>query len=82
MLVFRWNKKSEILGIYQRMKKEKVELTKKGREKAGSSSTSNRRSKPSGKNKYSVSRKCKEDLSLKKRIIIKNDGRYLIYYDF
>jgi len=33
MFVFRWNKKSEILGIYQRMKKEKVGLTKKGRGK-------------------------------------------------
>jgi len=82
MFVFRWNKKSEILGIYQRMKKEKVELTKKGRGRAGSSSTSNRRSKPSGKNKSFVSRECEEDLNLKKRVIIKNDGRYLIYYDF
>lgn len=60
------------------MKKEKVELTKKGRGKAGSS----RRSKTSGKNKSLVSRECEEDLNLKKRVIIKNDGRYLIYYDF
>jgi len=82
MFVLRWDKKSEILGHIKGMKKEKVGLTKKGRGKAGSSSTSNRRSKLSGKNKYSVSRECKEDLSLKKRIIIKNDGRYLIYYDF
>lgn len=82
MFVFRWNKKSEILGHIKEMKKEKVELTKKGRGKAGSSSTSNRRSKPSGKNKYSVSRECEEDLNLEKRVIIKNDGRYLIYYDF
>ncbi len=64
------------------MRKEKLELAEKRREKAGSSSTSNRRSKPFGKNKYSASRECKEDLNLKKRVIIKNDGRYLIYYDF
>jgi hypothetical protein len=82
---FRWNKKSEILGHIKEMKKEKLRLTEKRREKVESSSTSI----PAmggvsrlAKNKYSVSRGCKEDLSLKKRVIIKNDGRYLIYYDF
>ncbi|NQT67289.1 MAG: hypothetical protein HQ569_06920 [Actinobacteria bacterium] len=64
------------------MKKEKLELTKKGRGKTGSRSTGNRRSKLSGKNKSLVSREYEEDLNLKKRKIIKNDGRYLIYYDF
>ncbi len=64
------------------MRKEKLELTEKGRGKAGSSSTNSRRSRLSNKNKFSASRECKEDLSLSKRVIIKNDGRYLIYYDF
>ena len=64
------------------MRKEKLKLTEKRREKAGSSSTKNKRSKPSNKNEFSASRKCKEDLNLNKRVIIKDDGRYLIYYDF
>ena len=63
------------------MKKEKVELTKKRRKESGSS-ISNGRGKSSSKNKYSVSRECKENSHFKTRIIIKNDGRYLIYYDF
>jgi len=59
------------------MKKENLRLTENR-----SSGTKKSKSKPSGKNIYSVSRKCKESSHLKKRIIIKNDGRYLIYYDF
>ena len=59
------------------MEKEKSELTENRNSRADK-----RKSKPSGKNKYSVSRECKENSSLKKRVIIKNDGRYLIYYDF
>lgn len=57
--------------------KEEIELTGNR-----NSRTNKRKSKSSGKNKYSVSRECKESSNLKKRIIIKNDGRYLIYYDF
>jgi len=64
------------------MRKEKLRLTEKRREIDRGSRTNSKRSKQFGKNKYSVSRKCKEDLSLKKRVIIKNDGRYLIYYNF
>ncbi len=53
------------------MRKEKLKLTEKRREiNRGSRTNSKRRSK------------CKKDLNLKKRVIIKNDGRYLIYYDF
>jgi hypothetical protein len=64
------------------MRKEKLELTEKRREIDRGSRTNSKRSKPSNKNEFSASRKCKENLNLKKRVIIKNDGRYLIYYDF
>jgi len=63
------------------MKKEKAELTKKRRKISGSS-FSNGISKSSSKNKSSMDRKCEKDLNLRKRVIIKNDGRYLIYYSF
>ena len=59
------------------MKKEKLRLTEKR-----SIGANKRKSKSSGKNKYWVSREYKESSHLKKRIIIKDDGRYLIYYDF
>lgn len=59
------------------MKKEKLRLTKNG-----NSGANKGKSKSSGKKKYSVSRECKEGSHLRKRIMIKNDGRYLIYYDF
>jgi len=64
------------------MRKEKLELTEKRREIDRGSRTNSKRSKPSGKNKSLVNRECEEDLNLKKRVIIKDDGRYLIYYDF
>lgn len=31
---------------------------------------------------YPVNKECKKNSGLKKRVIIKNDGRYLIYYSF
>ncbi len=64
------------------MRKEKLELTEKRREIDRGSRTTSKRSKLSNKNEFSASRECKEDLNLNKRVIIKNDGRYLIYYDF
>jgi len=64
------------------MRKEKLELTEKRREIDRGSRTNSKRIKLSSKNKSLVSRECKEDLNLNKRVIIKNDGRYLIYYDF
>ncbi len=71
MFILRWDKKSEILGYIKEMRKEKLELNEKRREiNRGRRTNSKRRSK------------CKKDLNPKKRIIIKNDGRYLIYYDF
>jgi hypothetical protein len=64
------------------MKKEKLELIGKRREEDRSGRTKNRRNKLSNKDKILVDRECIEGLDLKKRVIIKNDGRYLIYYDF
>ena len=64
------------------MRKEKLELTEKRREIDRGSRTNSKRIKLSSKNKFSTSRECKEDLNLNKRVIIKDDGRYLIYYDF
>ncbi len=40
------------------------------------------RDKQSSRNESLNSKECKEGLNLKKKVIIKNDGRYLIYYDF
>jgi len=34
------------------------------------------------RSKYSAGKECKENSGLKKRVITKNDGRYLIYYSF
>ncbi len=59
------------------MKKEKLELIGKGNSKANK-----RRGKSPGRNEYLESRECKENSSLKERVVIKDDGRYLIYYDF
>jgi len=63
------------------MKKEKVESTKKRGRKSGSS-MGNGKGRSSSKNKSLLDRECEKDLNLRKRVIIKNDGRYLIYYDF
>lgn len=71
MFIFRWDKKGEILGYIKEMRKEKLELTEKRREIIRGSRTNSK-----------IRSKCKKDLNLKKRVIIKNDGRYLIYYDF
>ena len=43
---------------------------------------SKRKKQSSDGNMYPVNRGCKENSGLKKRVIIKNDGRYLIYYSF
>lgn len=82
MFAIRRDKKSEIYGHIREMRKEKLELTEKRREIDRGSRTNSKRIKLSSKNKFSASRECKEDLNLNKRVIIKNDGRYLIYYDF
>ncbi|MDD3628297.1 MAG: hypothetical protein RBR58_04065 [Candidatus Humimicrobiaceae bacterium] len=34
------------------------------------------------KNKALIRKKCKENPNFKKSVIIKEDGRYLIYYEF
>lgn len=43
---------------------------------------SNKVKKLLDKSKIFVDKKCIGDLNLKKRVVIKDDGRYLIYYDF
>lgn len=64
------------------MEKEKNKLDGRIGGKDKDSSNGRRRSELSGGNGISESVECRESLDLKKRIIIKNDGRYLIYYDF
>ena len=55
--------------------KGKSKVTKKRRE-------DNINSRDNKNNKLLADKKCIGDLNLKKRTIIKEDGRYLIYYDF
>lgn len=62
--------------------KEKFKLNKNVRIVVKSNGTKSSGDKQSNKNETLVDKECREDLSLKKRVIIKNDGRYLIYYDF
>jgi len=65
------------------MIREKVKLPKKRRrEEEKSISDSNKVNKLFDKNGIFMNKKCIEDLNLKKRTIIKKDGRYLIYYTF
>jgi len=59
------------------MEKGKTELTENK-----NSGANKRKNKSSVKNRYSIGRECKENPNLKKRVTIKNDGRYLIFYDF
>ena len=59
------------------MKKEELKST--GNDK---NRVSKRKKQSSDENMYPVNRGCKENSGLKKRVIIKNDGRYLIYYSF
>ncbi len=63
------------------MKKEKTKSDRGIKGKARDSSTS-RRNELSGRNGISVSVECGGSFNMKKRVIIKDDGRYLIYYDF
>jgi hypothetical protein len=59
------------------MKKE--ELKSIGNDNSRVSKRKNLSSKGS---RYPINKGCKENPGLKKRVIIKNDGRYLIYYSF
>ncbi|HEY4662288.1 MAG TPA: hypothetical protein VIH07_01270 [Candidatus Humimicrobiaceae bacterium] len=59
------------------MKKE--ELKSIGNDNSRASKRKKQSSEGSG---YPVNQGCKENSGLKKRVIIKNDGRYLIYYSF
>ncbi|OGD35639.1 hypothetical protein A2V94_05880 [Candidatus Atribacteria bacterium RBG_16_35_8] len=59
------------------MKKEKSELI------GNYDNTVNKREKKSfERSKRSAGNECKENSGLKKRVITKKDGRYLIYYSF
>ena len=64
------------------MGKGKFKLNKNVKIGINSNGTKNSRDKQSNKNETLTDKECREGLSLKKRVIIKNDGRYLIYYDF
>ena len=64
------------------MEKEKNKSTKRIIGKAKESSIKGIRNELSGEKGIFASLECRENLNLKKRVIIKNDGRYLIYYDF
>ena len=59
------------------MKKEKSELI--GNYDSPVNDSENKSFKRS---KHSAGKECKEDPGLKKRVITKKDGRYLIYYSF
>ncbi|MFA5015562.1 MAG: hypothetical protein WC549_08495 [Actinomycetota bacterium] len=59
------------------MKKEKSELIGNYE-----SPVNNIENKSFKRSKHSTGKECKENSGLKKRVITKNDGRYLIYYDF
>jgi len=59
------------------MKKEKSELTGNG-----DSTVDKRKNESFERSKHSASNECKENSGLKKRVITKKDGRYLIYYSF
>ncbi len=82
MFVLGWNKKSGIKGSIKKMGKEKFRLNKNVRIGIKSNDTKNSRGKESNKSEILMDRECRKGLSLKKRVIIKSDGRYLIYYDF
>ncbi len=45
-------------------------------------SAGDNKGRQSHKNKSLIDRECSKDSGFKKRVIIKDDGRYLIYYDF
>ena len=70
------------LEVYRRDGKRKSNSTKRIIGKAKDGSIKSVRDKVSGKKGISASRGCRENLNPKKRVIIKNDGRYLIYYNF
>ncbi|MDD5622709.1 MAG: hypothetical protein PHQ09_06100 [Actinomycetota bacterium] len=59
------------------MKKEKSELIGNY-----DGPVNNRENKSFEGSKHSAGKECKENSGLKKRVIIKDDGRYLIYYSF
>lgn len=82
MFILGWNKKSGIKRSMKEIGKEKFKLNKNVRIVVKSNGTKSSGDKQSNKNETLVDKECREDLSLKKRVIIKNDGRYLIYYDF
>ena len=64
------------------MIRKRVKLSKKMREENRSISYSNKDSKLLEKNKVFADEECLRSLNLKKKTIIKKDGRYLIYYTF
>ena len=64
------------------MIRKRVKLSKKMREEKRSINYSNKDSKLLDKNKVFAYKECLRNLTLKKRTIIKKDGRYLIYYTF
>jgi len=64
------------------MRKEKSTLNNNSRIGIKNNSTKKSNSKPHNKEKALTDGGCGKSLNLKKRVIIKDDGRYLIYYDF
>lgn len=64
------------------MDKGKDRPNKKTKTLSGSRAIENAGGELSGENKILIRKECSKNSGLKKRVIIKEDGRYLIYYDF
>jgi hypothetical protein len=64
------------------MKKVKLELDKKATSKNRCERNENNKSIEAGKSKSLIEKECRENYNFKKEVIIKEDGRYLIYYEF
>lgn len=64
------------------MKRDKTGLIKNGMRKSNSIDSKVNEVSNKVRSKIFADKKCKNNPDLKKRVITKRDGRYLIYYDF
>jgi len=64
------------------MKRDETGLIKNGMRKSNSIDSKVNEMSNKVRSKIFADKKCKNNPGLKKRVITKRDGRYLIYYDF
>lgn len=82
MYVLRWDKENKTLGFIRKMRKEKIKSGGKVTMEDINKKEKQGKRKKIDKNVGLINKECKKNSGVKKRVIVKEDGRYLIFYNF